>query len=1264
MEAQSNLDGGPLPQLTVSSSLTPYVPRLVLDWLREDPDATLRTIEGTLAFIDISGFTAMSERLSSRGKAGAEEVTDVMNTTFARLLDVAYGEGGTLLKFGGDALLLFFTGDANPARGTKAAVGMREALAALGPPQTAEGPIELRLHAAIHSGSFDFFLIGGVHRELVIAGPAVTRTVELEDAGEAGEIIVSAETAAALEPEVLGGEKAGGRLVVAAPEAAGVFEPLPDVSGLPLESLVPPPIRRHALAETHESEHRQGAVAFVRFGGTDALDAQERAARLDALVRIVQDACAAHAVTFLESDIDKDGGRIILVAGAPETAGGDEERLLRAVRAVMAAKPPLPLRIGANRGRVFAGLVGTPFRRTYTILGDTAALAARLMAKAEDGQILASAAIVERSATRFDLRPLEPFYVKGKSEPVTAFELGSIAERKTAQPERRLPMVDRQRERALLGASIGTVRAGFGSFVELVGDPGIGKSRLAQELEEQCADMRKIGTSCEQYESSTPYFPFRELLRSLLGVELNGHPSTNTERIGARLDEIGPELKDWIPLLAIPLDVEVEPTQAVDELDASFRRARLHGVVSTLLERLLPDGTLMLFEDVHWMDEASSELLRHIGTQVPTKPWLACATRRPVPGGFSALEGIPPVPALTLRLDPLPDADALELAVAAGADRGLLGHELEAITERAGGNPLFLQQLVTAGEETGTTELPESVEAALAARIDRLDPGDRALLRWASVLGAAFPGSAIAAVLEGDPTAAADSDAWDRLTEFIERDPGVAGGFRFRHALIRDAAYDGLPYRRRRELHERVARVYEQLHAANTEDVAELLSLHFLRAGVHGEAWRYSLVAGRRAQEKWANVEAADFYRRALDAASEIETVEPTELAEVWESLADVLQLAGELDEAATALEGARALTPPSDQAGLMLKEGLLRAEQMGRYDEAIEWFERGYAVADEASRLRLAMAHAAALFRKGEFEECARRCHEVVREANTRGDLATLAHAYYLLHVQYSITGSADRAAFRGLALPIYEELKDLSGQASVLNNLGIEAYYEGRWDEALALYESSRELRRRTGDVTQVAVQTNNIGEILSDQGKLADAEQHFREAMHVADASRHGLTSQVARSNLGRAAARAGRYEEAAELLEVAAEGFRDMQAMFTVENGARIAELDALRGLHDAALARATETLEAAHNAGGLAPVEALLHRVMGVAHAHLGDLDAARASLDQSLTVARAADAPFEVAQTLRERAALLGDSDAAREAQEIFDRLGVATAAP
>ena len=290
--------------------------------------------------------------------------------------------------------------------------------------------------------------------------------------------------------------------------------------------------------------------------------------------------------------------------------------------------------------------------------------------------------------------------------------------------------------------------------------------------------------------------------------------------------------------------------------------------MGTLLGQLLDSPTLLVFDDVHWMDDASSELLRYLGTQLSTKPWLTCTTRRPTEGGFAAAEGTPPLPALTLRLEPLPAEDARTLAVAAAGDRRLTEEELAALMERGAGNPLFLRELASVGEKTDEAEeLPETVEALVATRIDRLGPGDRALLRWASVLGVSFSASLIADVLEDDPLVAAGSEAWDRLGEFVERDPNVAGAFRFRHALLRDAAYEGLSYKRRRELHGRVAEVIKLGHGDHPEDAAELLSLHFFRAERWPETWHFSIEAGRRAAEKYANVEAAQFLEQALDAA-------------------------------------------------------------------------------------------------------------------------------------------------------------------------------------------------------------------------------------------------------------------------------------------------------------------------------------------------------------------------------------------------------------
>jgi len=1063
-----------------------------------------------------------------------------------------------------------------------------------------------------------------------------------------------------------------GRLLRAAPEVRGTVQPLPNVEGIALEVAVPAPLRAQLLeVGPLEGEHRNAAVAFIRFEGTDDVIATEgpeaAAAALDRLVRTIQAFAEAHGVTFLESDVDRDGGRVILVSGAPQTFGDDEERMLRTVRAIVDEGLPLPARIGVSQGRVFTGQVGASFRRTYTVLGDTAALAARLMARAGEDEIWVSSEAFARGGAFFEASELEPFEVKGKSEPVRAVVLGGLAAEsaRADRAEDKLPFVDRERERAVLAASVAPVRMGFGTLVELVGEPGIGKSRLAEELRENCADMRQISLRCEQYETSTPYFAFRPFLRSLLDVELNGGAEHNRAALAERLVSVDEELVPWAPLLAAPLDVDVETTPEVHDLDPSFRRARLHGVVSSLLAQLLDSPTLLVVEDVHWMDDASSELLRHLGTQLPTRPWLTCTTRRAVGGGFAAAEGTPPLPALTLRLEPLPVDDARTLVRAAAGDRRLTDEEMAALMERGAGNPLFLQELASPEQALDAAEqMPDSVEALVATRIDGLAPGDRALLRWASVLGASFSGALIVAVLEEDPTAASDSEAWDRLAEFVERDPEVPGAFRFRHALIRDGAYEGLSYRRRRELHARVAAVLE----VRTPDAVELLSLHYYRADDKPATWRHSLAAGRSAQEKWANLEAAEFYERALEVAEEIPELELAQIADVWEALGDCRQLAGKLEPAAQAFEMARKQWPGGSPEAieLLVKEATLRRE-MGRYYEAIDWYNQGLAEVEQLPagpaydklRLELEFGIAAVCFRQGEVSECIRRCTEVVAGALAVGDQMQLATAYMLLHLAHTQLGSPERVAYRGLAFPIFEELGELKRQAIALNNLGIDYYYEGDWARAVDVYERSRGLFERIGDVTSVAMATNNIGEILSDQGKLDEAEELFRTVRQTIDPTGYRLLSTLSRLNLGRAAARAGRFAEADELLSEAAEGFREIHAAsFEQEVHARIAEAAVLAGDAERALREAT-LAELSSEADQPAAFRALVHRVRGYAYCQLQRPEDAAQEFEQSIEAAREGDALYELALSLHAQERFCGAAVEDGEAQRLFEALQV-----
>jgi class 3 adenylate cyclase/tetratricopeptide (TPR) repeat protein len=1275
------------------AELVSFVPRLTLEWLRDDPESLWREVEGTLAFVDISGFTAMSERLSSLGRAGAEEVTEVMNATFAALLAVAYAQGGGLLKFGGDALLLLYEGDDHASRAARAAFEMRSTLRAIGRPKTSAGAIQLKMHAGLHSGRFQFFLVGESHRELLVTGPAATRTVEMEAASEAGEILLSEETATLLGEDTIGEERGLGRLLRAAPEARGTVQPLPNVEGIALEVAVPAPLRAQLLeVGPLEGEHRNAAVAFIRFEGTDEVIATEgpeaAAAALDRLVRTIQAIADAHGVTFLESDVDRDGGRVILVSGAPQTFGDDEERMLRTVRAIVDEGLPLPARIGVSQGRVFTGQVGASFRRTYTVLGDTAALAARLMARAGEDEIWVSSEAFSRGGALFEASELEPFQVKGKADPVRAVVLGELATdvaREDVGAQEKLPFVDRERERAVLAASVAPVRMGFGTLVELVGEPGIGKSRLAEELRENCPDMQQISLRCEQYEVSTAYYPFRPFLRSLLDVELNGGGEHNRAVLAERLVSIDQELEPWAPLLGAPLDVEVESTPEVEGLDPAFWRARLHGVMGALLGKVLDSPTLLLLEDVHWMDDASAELLRYLGTQLPTRPWLACTTRRPGEGGFAAAAGTPPLPALTLHLEPLPTDDAKTLALAAAGDRRLADEELTALMERGAGNPLFLQELASRGEKADEAEeLPETVEALVATRIDQLAPGDRALLRWASVLGVSFSGSLILDVLEDDPLVSAASDAWDRLGEFVDRDPEVPGAFRFRHALIRDAAYEGLAFKRRRELHGRVAEVIERRHGDRPEEAAEILALHFHRAGRWAETWRYSVEAGRRAEAKYANVEAAQFFEQALDAARFLPPISDEERVPVAIALGEVRILLGQYESANAAFAIARSHIKgdPLQYARLAEKRHKVPI-RLGQHSDALRWLRRGLRALEglegaEASLERAKLMAWYASVRQLQRQpldaiEWSERAIEEVERVD-RGPQEAHGVALYILDWAYLTLGRSVDAVYAERALDIFEKSGDRKRLGAVLNHLAMRAYLEGRWDDSLSLAHRARDASEAIGDSWTAAAVSYNIAEVLADQGRYAEAEPMVREARRLWQATGAYSDAAEAKSLLGRVLTNTGELDEARALLDEALGAFSESgDDAEELKASARLADWHLKSGDPEAASSLATATLERVEKGEGLSSLASALHRIRGDAHAVNGHHDAARQSYEYAIAVARSDDANFlmksidyEVGQSyaaLARLAELAGEdaSGYATERDTILQPLGVLT---
>ncbi len=864
-----------------SDFLRPYVPRLVVEWLRNTPDALHREVEASLVFVDISGFTALTERLARKGKVGAELMRDTLDGVFTALLDEAYDWGAGLLKWGGDALLLMFDGPEHPQRAARAAWEMQNTIDRVGRLHLTGGTIILRMSVGIGTGQYHFFMTGSVHRELLIAGPAMTETLSMEAIADAGEIGISPALIAKLQPQCIGPQKDTITLLGAPPEVERQRAPdVGDVRSLDIASCIPVAARAHVLLRKSEPEHRTITAAFIDMMDTDQLLADlgpEVLGRgLDDRMRSIQEAALAYGVPFYETDVGKSSVKALLTAGAPSSTGHDEERMLRTLREIMDFHGIVPMRIGVNTGKVFTGDFGPPYRRAYRVFGDAINTAARVMSKADAGQILSTEIVLNRSRTIFEATPIPPFAAKGKSEPVKASIVGPGDRRQGVAPRWHRPPRARSRD----GDPAGRDRAGSRR-------PGIDHRDLRRARDGQ--DPHRGGGR-----GPFPGLPRRPVamrgvreLDSVLRVPFDrphGHATGRRGRLGCRasrdsrreIQRVDPSLEPWTPLLGILLGLDLPDTPETAALGERFIRERLAEVAIQFLGNILSGApSIFLVEDIHHLDEASHDLLLRISKATADRRQVLIVTRQGTGDPFAPPDaGMPE--AIELELGPLAFDDLKGIIEAATDDEPLPPHEVEEIARRSGGNALFLFELIDAVRETGSIDsLPDSIESMIAGEIDQLPPADRTILRYAAVLGASFDPGLLASAVGDDVEL--DGDVWDRLGGLVKREP--SGAMRFRNTFIRDAAYEGLPYRRRRVLHGRVGETIEATAGASIDEELGTLALHYYEAQRWDKAWTFCRRAGDRALEIYANVEAVRSYEEALAAGRHLRAVTGAELA-------------------------------------------------------------------------------------------------------------------------------------------------------------------------------------------------------------------------------------------------------------------------------------------------------------------------------------------------------------------------------------------------
>jgi class 3 adenylate cyclase/tetratricopeptide (TPR) repeat protein len=1248
-----NLSGAPeLPLESTPPALDPaaaranlYVARMLQQHLVDDPTGRSWADDGTAVFVDVSGFTKLSEALARKGREGAEQITGVIGHVFELMLAVAYDAGGSLLKFGGDALLLWFKGDGHAGRSCRATVLMRAVLRDMGAVELRDAKIALQISQGVHSGRFHFFAVGSSHTELLPVGPAWSHLVAIERGADADEIVVSIDTASALPAESLGEPKGPGRLLKQEPPGYAEKLPLsprPKMSAEMTARCLSPSVRAHVLAGGGTSEHRPVTIAFIRFEGTDELiasrGAETAAEALHRVLNVVEAATEEQGISFLASDVDADGGKLILTGGAPKVTGNDEERMLLALSKIASSELPLPIRIGVHRGAVFAGDIGPPYRRTYTVMGDAVNLTARLMAKAEPGRIYATSDVLERSATHFETTKLEPFPVKGKAEPVQAWSVGRAQSSKTRQVStQRLPLTGRNAELGAIRKAFTSARSGAGRLIEVVGDSGIGKTRLLEALRDAAAGLNKQHATCEAYTASTPYAVWSELLREYLSFGRDDSETVIAERLREEVAKQVPDLVPWFPLVAIPFGLDVEPTPEVSMLAEANRRAKLHESVGRFLTAIMSTPQLIEIENAHHMDEASAELLLHLTGELGTHPWLFAVARQ----GSSGFVAPQAETVVRIELKPLAAPDALRLAQLATQQTPLPPHVLEVVATRSGGNPQFLRDLLQKVVDSGggVADLPDSAEAATMAQIDSLSREERSVVRHAAVFGLTFHPRMVAWFDGEEGFSAPAAAVWNAIGDLFDEESD--GYLRFRRTLLRDAAYEGLPYKLRRKLHGIVAtRLEEELDYP--EEIANILSLHYFEAGEYRPAFRYATAAAERAEGSYAHVEAAKLYSRALEAGRKLDDVSGGEIAVIHRALGDSWYRAGEFQKAGKAYTDARgpAVGDPLADAGLLLKLSHVEAK-LGQCEQALRWCEQARAILQEIEGPEAARQHARAggwyamvVGTEGRMTDALQWAERTAAEAQAADDPEALADAYFVMGWAYGELGREGGLAFMQRSYEAYQRSGNLARQADTLSSLGAVCHWAGQWDEAMSYWERGRAESLKIGDTVGAAMARSNTAEILADRGEWAEAEALLSETLPFWKASQYRYYLGHCLLYLGRVSLRRGRTDEALRHLEEAKSNFVAVGAEEAIPAvDARIAECHLAKGNADAALEVARGLLGRASESSGVATVAPLLERIQGHALLLQGDLWAARDALEASLAAARERRQLFEVALT-------------------------------
>lgn len=927
----------------VVAALAPYMPAAILARLAtHEADALPRVepVRGAILLLDIAGFTPIVVGLSGAGPRGIDALQRLLTNYYTEMIDVVRDHGGDIYQFAGDSILACFEAAPGEADGD---VVQRAAVCALGVQRRLARFARLELlgqrfgvssRIGIGFGESNRIVMGasGLWMHPALVGEPLAQAVRAEKQATVSEVVLSPRAWSSLPEGARKGEaREGGnhRLALDAP-VESVKRPLPAASGgselVGRCALLLHPVLFTKITTAHQEfsgDFRDVTCFFVRFTHAPADgDASSFTRDLNAYYEFVQRESAHHGGVLLMTDFTDKGNVLYVLFGAPTAQQNKEVLACRLACKLLKSRDAFPflgdLQIGVATGHAYCGDMGSPWRKGYSALGEVVNMAARLMTHGRGGSVHICANTQGRLqqggfATEF----VEDAKLKGVSRTVPVYRLLGET-RRSLFIKGRGDIIGRRRELAVLHEALDASLKGRGKVCVVSGEAGIGKSRLGARVLED-AEENGAGALygiCYSYEMFTPFFPWKEVLLQAFGLHDSDDFATQMVRLSEGLDglvDVGPE---WIPVVAGILGIALEETPDTASMDARRKQQKVFQIVHQLLEKLsLAQPLLLFFEDLHWADNISLDLLQYLAVRLGSHRIMVLATMRP----GDQLRGLRELPEFCpVELSSLDDDDTREML---RAHLRLSPPDLaleERLLAKVQGNPFFIESIVDGlaeqgylgPAEPGSTRrelkrglqdllLPDSIQDVVLSRIDLLSETEKLVVKVASVIGRVFTLDAVSALVPGSLVGSKLREAVDTLTRLglILLETEEPYTCLFKHIVIRDVAYNTLLVSAREDLHRKLARYLEARANDNLVGSAGLLAFHFLAGNVEDKGLEYTLMAARSARAQYANDDALYHYNRGLELLGTVVPLDPEAMLlktrRVMQELAETLLQAG-----------------------------------------------------------------------------------------------------------------------------------------------------------------------------------------------------------------------------------------------------------------------------------------------------------------------------------------------------------------------------------